>query len=136
MQQDQPEKNKEKMFRVIMVVVLAAIIIISVTFVIINNNQNEDEDVLETYVDKSREEIFSLLNKSKEYDEVNEEFVYNISKIHLTIVDCRSLDGWCTCRFNTEGHLPGATLLPARSNYTSLYYNVTNDKNDILIYTT
>ena len=136
MQQDQPEKNKEKMFRAIMVVVLAAIIVISVTFVIINNNQDEDEDVVATYVDKSKEEVFSLLNKSKEYDEVNEEFVYNISKIHLTIYDCRSLDGWCTCRFNTEGHLPGATLLPARSNYTSLYYNVTNDKNDILIYTT
>jgi len=95
MQQDQPEKNKEKIFRVIMVVVLAAIIIISVTFVIINNIQNEDEDVIETYVNKSKAEIFSLLNKSKEYDEVNEEFVYNISKIHLTIYDCRSLElGW------------------------------------------
>ena len=98
----------------------------------------EIKNIAEQIIQKYRPMKIILFGSAarKEYDEVNEEFVYNISKIHLTIVDCRSLDGWCTCRFNTEGHLPGATLFPARGNYTSLYYNVTSDTNDILIYTT
>ena len=128
MQQDQPEKNKEKMFRAIMVVVLAAIIIISFTFVIINNNQNED--VIETYVNESKEEVLSLLNNSKEYDDVHGDFVYNLSKIHLTIIDCRGLEGCSSCQFRS-GHLPGAVL---NQNYETLYYNVTDNKNDILVY--
>ena len=132
MQQDQPEKNKEKILRAIMIVLLAAIIFISVIFVIINNDQNEDEEVIETFVNKSKEEVLSLLNNSIEYDEVNGESVYNLSKIGLTIIDCRGLEGCSNCQFRA-GHLPGAVL---NDNYETLFYNVTNNKNDILVYST
>ena len=131
MQEDQPGKNREKTLRAIMVVLLAAIIIISVTFVFINNSQNEEEDVIETYVNKSKEEVLNLLNNSKEgYDNVTGKYIYNLSKIGLTVIDCRGLEGCSSCQFRA-GHLPGAVL---NDNYQTLYYNVTNNKNDILVY--
>ena len=127
MQKGQQGKNKEKMLRAIMVVLLAAIIIISLVFVFINN---KDEEVIETYVNRNIDEVLVLLNNSKEYDEINGEYIYNLSKIDLTIIDCRGLEGCSGCQFRA-GHLPGAVL---NDNYETLFYNVTNDKNDILVY--
>jgi rhodanese-related sulfurtransferase len=126
MEQEHPKKNTEKIFRVIMVILLTAIIILSVIFVFIYNQ----EEVPQTYVNKDKEEILSLLNTSKEYDEASGEYIYNISKIGLTIIDCRGKEGCSHCQFG-KGHLPGAVL---NDNEESLYYNETNDKNDILVY--
>jgi rhodanese-related sulfurtransferase len=128
MERDEPKKNKEKIFRAIMAVILAAIIIISVLFVFI---YTKNEAVPQTYSNKDKAEVLDLLNNSIDgYDEVNEEYIYNLSKIDLTIIDCRGLEGCSSCQFK-KGHLPGAVL---NDNYKSLYYNETNDKNDILVY--
>jgi rhodanese-related sulfurtransferase len=107
---DQPKKNTEKTFRIIMAVLLAAIIILSVIFVFIYDQSDDVKTYSETFTNISVHQAYNLINNTP----------------GLMIIDCRGMDGCSDCQYK-KGHLEGSEL---NDNHL-LYYNTTSD---LLVY--